>query len=187
MSPGVVLILIFKSRLTLHAKQGTIKLAFFTVFLKKTWIFANDCKHRHIIYYWKLFFTTSMDLRSLPQNNASFSSNQFSKFCHFARKYMMSIWPLSLRMEGTITTRMLRWTCLTQESPSKVVGDSRSITLKNGGHTRLRSGAMTAFQQQLSWALANRPLLTSLVRRVQLIERQNCLIVRELYQGERMT
>ena len=35
MSPGVVSILIFKSQITLHAKQGTIKLAFFTVFLKK--------------------------------------------------------------------------------------------------------------------------------------------------------
>ena len=42
------------------------------------WLFANDFKHRHIIYRWKEFSASSKNLRSLPQNKVLFGSNQGS-------------------------------------------------------------------------------------------------------------
>ena len=80
----------------------------FTDYLKKRDFFTNDSKHRHIIYYWKLFFTTSMDSRSLPQNKVSFRSDQLSKFCQFVQKSVPMIWAFSIQTEYTITTRRLR-------------------------------------------------------------------------------
>ena len=40
----------FESRLTLHAKQGKIKLTFFYNLSQKTWLFINNTKHRQITY-----------------------------------------------------------------------------------------------------------------------------------------
>ena len=83
----------FESQLALHAKQDTIKLTFFIVFLEKCdFFFANDSKHRHIIYPWISFFSMSLDSRSLPQNKVLFGSGQLSKI-HFAQKSVPMIRP----------------------------------------------------------------------------------------------
>ena len=100
----------FESRLTLHAKRDKIKLTISIVFLEKCDFFANDSKHRQIIYHWKLFFATSLYSGSLPQNKALLGSDQLSKFCHFARKHVPLIRAFSSQMEGTITTRRSKGT-----------------------------------------------------------------------------
>ena len=69
------------------------------------WLFVNYSKHGHIIYYWKLFFVTSMDLRSLPQNKPPFVGDQLIKFCHFSWESVLAIWLFSLWTEGTIVKR----------------------------------------------------------------------------------
>ena len=37
---------------------------------KEIWLFANEFKHRQIIYHWKSFFAMIMNLRLLPKNKA---------------------------------------------------------------------------------------------------------------------
>ena len=108
-SPRVVSHLDFESQLALHAKQGTINLAFYRL-SRKTWIFVNEYKYRHIIYRWKSFFTMINNSRSLAQNMVPFDSDQLSKFRKFAQKSMPPIRALSSRTEGTNTTRRLRVT-----------------------------------------------------------------------------
>ena len=98
----------------------------FTDCFEKDEFFANNSKHRHIIYRWKLFITTSMNSRSLPQNNASFGLDQLSKLCHFARKSVPMIQLLSSRMKGTNTTRRLRETNWNLEMAVGVARDSGS-------------------------------------------------------------
>ena len=65
--------------------EAKIKLIIHILF-RKTWFFANDSKHKHIICRWKSFFTTNKDSRWLPQSMAPFDSNLLSKFHHFAWK-----------------------------------------------------------------------------------------------------
>ena len=65
--------------------KAKINLIIYRIY-RKTWLFANYSKYKHIIYCWKLFFNTSMDSRSLPQNKILFGSNQLARFCHFAQK-----------------------------------------------------------------------------------------------------
>ena len=59
---------------------------FHSFFFQKTQLWANDIKHRHIIYYWKWFFATIKNLRSLPENKTSFGKDQLSKFWQFFLK-----------------------------------------------------------------------------------------------------
>ena len=49
-----------------------------------------------------------MNSRLLPQNKASFGSDQLAKFCRFVWKRVPTIRALSARMEGTIGTRRPR-------------------------------------------------------------------------------
>ena len=93
---------------------------------RKTWLFANKSKHKHIIYHWKLFSTTINNVRSLPQNMASFGSDQLSKFCQFVRKYVPPIWVLSSWVEGAITKRRWRGVGLHLETTMGVAGDEVS-------------------------------------------------------------
>ena len=67
--------------------------------------FVEDFKYRHIIYHWKSFFTTNIDLRLLYQNKTPFGSDQLSKIRQYARKCVLSIRVVSSRTDGTITTR----------------------------------------------------------------------------------
>ena len=92
----------------------------FTNCLEKYNFFANDFKHRHIIYYWKVFFTTSMNSTSLPQNEAPFGSDSLAKFVAFARKSTSTIWTGSSWTKGTIVTRRSRETYWDQEMMVKV-------------------------------------------------------------------
>ena len=94
-------------RLALHPKRCKLKLAISTVYLEKCNFFANDTKYRHIIYCWKVFFDTIMDLRSLPQNKALVGLDQQLKFRHFARKSVPTIWALSSRTKGIFLKRKL--------------------------------------------------------------------------------
>ena len=71
----------------------------FKNYLEKYYFFANDSKHRHIIYSWKSFFTTSMNSRSLPQNETLFDSDPLAKFVAFAWKSVLTIQALSSWME----------------------------------------------------------------------------------------
>ena len=69
---------------------------------KKCDFFDNGIKHWQIICHWKVFFTTSMNSRSLPQNKALFGLNQIAKFrlhvntCqwsgHFRQKQRVASW-----------------------------------------------------------------------------------------------
>ena len=54
------------------------------------WFWANDSKHKHIIYHWKWFFATINNLRLLPENKASFGTDQLSKFWQFTSKSVLS-------------------------------------------------------------------------------------------------
>ena len=58
----------------------------FHSFSWKTQLWANDIKHEHVIHYWKWFFTTIKNLRSLPENKTSFGTDQLLKFWQFASK-----------------------------------------------------------------------------------------------------
>ena len=87
------------------------------------WLFTNNTKHRHIIYRWKEFFTVIKNLRSLPQNKASFSSDQLENFHHFPWKSVSMIRSLLSWTEGTIMMRRLKGTYWDQEPLSKVAGD----------------------------------------------------------------
>ena len=53
--------------------------------LKKHDFFVIDFKHRKIIYRWKVFFITSMNSRSLPQNKALFGSDQLTIFLFYTK------------------------------------------------------------------------------------------------------
>ena len=64
--------------------------------------FANDFKHRHIIYCWKEFFTMIMNSILLPQNKVPFGPDPLAKFALFAQKCVQTIRVLSLGMESTI-------------------------------------------------------------------------------------
>ena len=125
MSPGVVSDLDFVSWLVLHVKRGKIKMAIYRL-SQKTWLFANEPKHRHIIYRWKLFFATSIDFRSLPQNKALFDSDLLAKFHHFTRKSVPMIQALSSWMEGAIMMRRPRRIDL---HPDTMVGVARDSVL----------------------------------------------------------
>ena len=78
-------ILISSSGWPCTQNESKFKLSIHRLF-RKTWIFANDFKYRHIIYHWKEFFITCMNLRLLPQNNAPFSSDPLAKFVIFCTK-----------------------------------------------------------------------------------------------------
>ena len=69
------------------------------------WFWANDSKHRHIIYRWKSFFATMNNSRLLPGNKASFGMDQLSKFWQFFSKSVIVNLVFSSRIEGTIMTR----------------------------------------------------------------------------------
>ena len=73
----------------------------------KRGFFANDPKHRYIIYHWKVFFTTSMNLRLLPQNKDLFGLDLITKFVASVYKYMSVIRALSLQTQGIILKRNL--------------------------------------------------------------------------------
>ena len=53
---------------------------------QKTWFWANDSKHKYIVYRWKLFFTTINISGFLPRNKALFGSAPLSKFWQFVSK-----------------------------------------------------------------------------------------------------
>ena len=59
---------------------------------KNVTFFTKDFKHRYIIYHWKVFFSMSMESRSLLQNKAPVGSDQLSKFRYFAEKSVSTIW-----------------------------------------------------------------------------------------------
>ena len=126
MSPGVVLIPdpYMQTRQRLDSQ--------FTDCLEKCDFFVNESKYRHIIYYWKSFFTTSIDSRSLPQNRAPFGSNQLSKFCYFAWKYASLIRALSSWTKGTIMTRRPQGIDLHPKPSSKVAGEGGSTSWVHG-------------------------------------------------------
>ena len=73
----------------------------FTDYLKKRDFFVHDFKHRQIIYRWKAFFITSMNL-SVPQNKAPFGLDLLAKFFIFSQKYMSTIRAFSSGTEDTI-------------------------------------------------------------------------------------
>ena len=76
-----------------------------------------------------------MESRSLPQNNASFGSDQLSKLLNFAQKSVSTIWPLSSQMKGTNTTRRLRETNWNLEMEVGVARDGRSTLPLYGSST----------------------------------------------------
>ena len=89
--------------MALHTKQWKVFNCQFHKLSRKIWIFAKDFKHWHIIFHWKVFFTMSMNLRSSPQNKASFVSNKLAnllilkgKACrwseHFHREQRVPMW-----------------------------------------------------------------------------------------------
>ena len=91
----------------------------------KMWLFANDFKHRQIIYGWKVFFITSMNLESLSQNKVSFGSDPHVKFVIFAQKYVPTVRALSTWTEDTILNKKLCWTWWHQGSLPKTAIDLR--------------------------------------------------------------
>ena len=107
---------------------------------QKTWLFTNDFKHRHIINRWKSFFSTSMNSRSLPQNEALFGSDSLAKFATFVQKSMSMIWALSSRTEGTILTKRPCWAWWHQRSPSKWPKKAISLPWRNDRFTCFRLG-----------------------------------------------
>ena len=103
MSPRVVSDPDSESWLALHIKRCKFLIVNFTVCPEKMWLFANDFKHKQIIYFWKSFFVTSMNSGSLPQNKALFGSDPLTKFLflyentyqwfgHFRREWKVSFW-----------------------------------------------------------------------------------------------
>ena len=82
------------------------------------WLFTNDTKHKQIIYRWKVFFITSLNSRSLPQNKALFGSDLLVKFMilhknayqwsgHFLRKRKVPSWRGS--WDESFGTKNRRW------------------------------------------------------------------------------
>ena len=78
---------------------------------------------RHVIYCWIVFFTTSINLRSLPQNKTPFGSDSLTKFVIFAQKNVLTIRVFSSRIQGIIVTRRSRETYWDLETVVKVAGD----------------------------------------------------------------
>ena len=93
-SPRVVLVLDSESQLVLQVKRGKVELAVFTIILKKLF-FLQTTSNIDILYIIGAFLSTIKNLRSLPQNKASFSSNQLEKFHRFAWKNVLMIRVLS--------------------------------------------------------------------------------------------
>ena len=98
----------YESRLDLHVKRGKVLIVNFIDCLEKCDFFANESKFKKIIYCWKIFFFTSMNSRSLPQNMALFGSDQLVKFTVFVLKCMPMIWALSSGTEVIILTSRSR-------------------------------------------------------------------------------
>ena len=67
-----------------------------------------------------IFFSTSMNSRSLPQNKTLFGSDPLAKFVVFVQKYVPTIWALSSRIEGTILKNKLTWVDWHPIWPSKL-------------------------------------------------------------------
>ena len=67
------------------------------------WLFANDFKH--IIYHWKIFFSTSMNSRLLPQNKAPFRLDQLVKCVVTTWKNVSTIRAFSPWTKDTIVMR----------------------------------------------------------------------------------
>ena len=130
----MVLVLDSESYLALYAKQGKVKLAFFTVSLEKC-EFLWRPPNIGILYTVGKFFATSMDSRSLPQNKTLFDSDQLSKFHQFVRKCVTSIQAPLLQMEGNIRTRRLRGIDWHPETAMKVDKNSVSLLLYCVPHT----------------------------------------------------
>ena len=73
-----------------------------------------------------------MNLRSLPQNKALFSSDQFTKFVVFAQKCVPMIRALSLGTEGTILKRRSRRACWNLEQAMGVARDDKATSRSYG-------------------------------------------------------
>ena len=93
---------------------------------RNMWLYANDFKHRQIIYRWKAFFVTSMNSGSLPQKRLCLARIHLQSFI-FAQKCMPTIQTLSLGTEGTIFNRRLRRTCWDPEPLSNSPEDGVSL------------------------------------------------------------
>ena len=111
-----------------HKTRQTLTVNFAVCF-EKCNFFTNGTKHRQIIYRWKAFFVTSMNLGSLPQNKALFGSDLFAKFL-FARKYVPMIRALSSGNEDTILKRSSRWIRCHLVSLSKTAKGGRFTAMK---------------------------------------------------------
>ena len=72
---------------------------------KNLTFFANDFKYSHIIYCWKEFFGTIMNLRSLSQNKVLFGLDQLAKFVAYVQKSVSTIRSFSTWTKGTIVTK----------------------------------------------------------------------------------
>ena len=124
--------------------------------------FANNFKHRHIIYHWKEVFITSMDSRSLPQNKTSFGSDQLTKFIIFARKKVSTIQAFSLQTEVTILMRRPREIDWNLEMAVKVAWGRRSNARSCGPLTCVACPIITASGRLLSSAQSGQRLLRQL-------------------------
>ena len=85
---------------------------------QKMWHFANDFKHRQIIYRWKAFFVTRINSESLSQNKVLFGSYLLANFL-FAQKCVSMIRTLSSGNKDTTLKSSLRWTWCYPYAPSK--------------------------------------------------------------------
>ena len=107
-----------------------------------------------------------MDSRLLPQNKASFGSNQLSKFRHFAQKRVPTIRSLLSRMEGTIMMRRPKrtnWHSKTAGGWPETAFHCCSVVLP---HTRGRPVSWVAHRQLGSCLPPIRHLLKLIHRRV---------------------
>ena len=107
--------------------------------------------HRHIMYCWQVLFVTSMNLISLPQNEALFSLDPLTKFVTFARKSVSMIQALSSGTEGTIVMKRSRETCWILETVVDVTGDCNAILGSRGLATGVARAATTTSCLPRSW------------------------------------
>ena len=125
-SPGVVSDPIFEPPIDPVRKMRQSFNCQFHILSRKMWFFASNSKYRHIIYRWKPFFTTSINLRLLCQNKVPFGLDPPTKFVIFVRKSVPISRALSSWTEGTIVMKKPRETCWHPSWPSKLVRECLS-------------------------------------------------------------
>ena len=98
----------FQAQLALQAKWDKVLTVNFTNCLEKC-DFSPTTSNIGKLYTIGAFFTTSMNLISLPQNKASLGSNPLANFTIFVWKSVPMIRVLSPETEGTIMMRGAWW------------------------------------------------------------------------------